>query len=488
MSQEIKTITGMAICMFLAVLDIHVLSSSLPTISAELGYTLEETTITQTSYLIAEILSIILGGLFAARFGVYRVYLTCIILFALASLICMLSVNLEMLILARALQGLAGGLLISLCMASIYLIFKEAHQQLKVSSFISSVTTIAPVLGPIAGGIISEFVSWRMLFLINIPLCIVALLLMRHKLDVIATSRPKFKIPVLLTSMIGVCFITIFVALEEGIKFFWSKETIAVLIGSCWLIWLSVKLEAKSQTKVVNFALLNNSRLLMLMIALMLFSISHFAYLYMLILIGNDLFAMGPKDISVLIIVTGLAQMFSSFVVPFICHKIGMANTILCGIALLVVSVLLVNIDIHMEKSELFLPQALRGISFMLLVIPLQNMIMQIPDTNNKVYVSSQFNIFKNLGGALTIAFMSTVTLFSSVNFQQKLNSSPHHEQVYVGTQFLTASMIEEGYKIESLSSISILNLFILVIAIAMFITMQLVDWRKNGTHRPDSK
>lgn len=128
----------------------------------------------------------------------------------------------------------------------------------------------------------------------------------------------------------------------------------------------------------------------------------------------------------------------------------------------------------RMGKYDLFLPQVILEISFMLLIIPLQNLIMKIHDTSNKVYLSSQCNTFKNLGYALPIAFMSTVILFSNVSCQHKLYSSPHHEQTYVNTSFFTASMIEQGYKTESLSSISILNIFIL--AIAMVITMQLMD------------
>ncbi len=479
-SNDVKTITAMAICMFLAILDIHLLSSSLPTLSVELGYSLEETTQVQTSYLVAEIISIVLAGILTTKFGIYKVYILSIILFAIASFMCLASLNLEMLIFSRAIQGLAGGALISLCMASTYLIFTENGQQLSVSASISSLTTIAPILGPVVGGVISEFISWRILFLINIPFCVVALILMKSKLDSISVRDSKFNIPIKLTLLIAACFSMVFFVLEEGVKYFWSKEAMIILIGSLWLTVLSIKMESNSKVKVVKFELLKNTKLTSLMLMLMIFSMTHFMYLYMLILLGNDLFDMGPKDISHLLIITGLAQIISSFFVPSCCRKLGMFTTTAIGIGLLILSVLLIDIDMNTQTHDLFIPQILRGTSFMFMVIPMQNMIMQIPSAENKVFVSSIFNIFKNLGGAIAIAFINTLIIFATLTYQKASEQTVSNENIYRNSQFINSSLIEANFRVEQLSSITIINQAILFLSLILFSMLYLTQWSKK--------
>lgn len=167
-----------AVCLGYAmvILDTSILNVALPSIAAETGahgpqqqWIIDAYVLVMTSLLLA-------GGGLIDRFGAKRVFNTGISIFALASLACALTNNASILIASRAVQGIGGALLIPATLAIIVTFFTDAQERGKAIAIVATVTASPQAFGPTLGGILVDTLGWRSIFLLNIPIAVVALL------------------------------------------------------------------------------------------------------------------------------------------------------------------------------------------------------------------------------------------------------------------------------------------------------------------------
>lgn len=159
---------------FLEVLDSTVVSVSLSHIAGNLSATTTEATWVQTSYLISNAVVLPAAAWFASFFGRKRFLLACIAIFTLASCVCGAAPSLGVLIVARVLQGAGGGALQPLSQAILLESFPPEKHGVAMAAWGLGVL-IAPVLGPVLGGWVTDDYSWRWLFYMNIPLGLLAI-------------------------------------------------------------------------------------------------------------------------------------------------------------------------------------------------------------------------------------------------------------------------------------------------------------------------
>src|SRR6202163_3594891 len=164
-----RLIAFLAMCfgMFMAGLDIQIVSASLAEIQAGLSASADEIPWVQTSYLIAEVIAIPLSGFLSRALGTRIMFATAAAGFTIASLICGFTSSMNEMIFWRAVQGFIGGGMIPTVFASIYTIFPRSKQQMFVP-IIGLVATLAPTIGPTVGGYLTDALSWHWLFFINV--------------------------------------------------------------------------------------------------------------------------------------------------------------------------------------------------------------------------------------------------------------------------------------------------------------------------------
>src|SRR5580704_4960958 len=164
-----RLIAFVAMCfgMFMAVLDIQIVSASLAEIQAGLSASADEIPWVQTAYLIAEVIAIPLSGFLSRALGTRVMFATAAAGFTIASLICGFTSSMGQMIVWRAIQGFIGGGMIPTVFASIYTIFPRSKQQMFVP-IIGLVATLAPTIGPTVGGYLTDVGSWHWLFFINV--------------------------------------------------------------------------------------------------------------------------------------------------------------------------------------------------------------------------------------------------------------------------------------------------------------------------------
>src|ERR1700749_1645447 len=170
MSSTAKTWIGfsaMCVGMFMAILDIQVVASSLTNIQSALHIAEDRMSWIQTGYLIAEVIAIPLTGWLTRALSLRWMFVTATVGFTLASFGCAMCTSLEPLLVIRVLQGFCGGMLIPAVFTSAYTLFPEKDRVL-ATVIAGMFAMIAPTLGPTVGGYLTQTYSWHWIFLVNI--------------------------------------------------------------------------------------------------------------------------------------------------------------------------------------------------------------------------------------------------------------------------------------------------------------------------------
>ncbi|ARZ66593.1 MULTISPECIES: DHA2 family efflux MFS transporter permease subunit [Streptomyces] len=169
-------------------LDSTIVNPALLTIARDFGEPVSAANTVEVAFLVALAVALPVAGWLGDRFGTKRVFLGSLAVFTAASAVCGLAQNLETLVLARVVQGIAGGLLTPVGMTLLFRAFPP-HERMKLSKVLIVPTALMPALGPPLGGFLTEHLSWHWLFFVNVPIGAAAVLLgtvglSEHKEDV----------------------------------------------------------------------------------------------------------------------------------------------------------------------------------------------------------------------------------------------------------------------------------------------------------------
>lgn len=232
---------AVSLATFMNVLDTTIANVSIPTIAGDVGVSPSQGTWVITSFAVANAISVPLTGWLTQRFGTVHLFVTSVLLFVLASLACGLSSSLQMLIVFRVMQGAVAGPMIPLSQTLLLQSFPREKSSMALAAW-SMTTLVAPVLGPMLGGWISDNLSWPWIFYINIPTGLIAAAatwrLLRHR------ESPTVKRPI---DRVGLALLVVWVGamqimLDKGKELDWfgSGEirllAIVAAVGFCIFI------------------------------------------------------------------------------------------------------------------------------------------------------------------------------------------------------------------------------------------------------------
>src|ERR1700753_1815883 len=165
-----------AVAFFMESLDTTILNTAVPAISAALQVSPLSMKSVLASYTLSLAVFIPISGWMADRFGTRRVFTAAIGLFTLGSLLCGLAGNIHLLVACRVLQGCGGAMMVPVGRLTLVRTFAKS-ELLRAMSFVSIPALVAPMLGPVAGGLVVHYLHWRLIFFLNIPIGLAGLLL-----------------------------------------------------------------------------------------------------------------------------------------------------------------------------------------------------------------------------------------------------------------------------------------------------------------------
>ncbi|PWK34355.1 DHA2 family efflux MFS transporter permease subunit [Cupriavidus plantarum] len=220
---------GIGLAGFMTVLDSSIANVAIPTISGNLGVSVDEGTWVITVFAAANSVAIPLTGWLTQRFGQVRLFVTSIVLFVMASFLCGIAPSLPLLLAARALQGAVAGPLIPLSQALLLSSWPKQKASLALSLF-SMIVVTGPIVGPSLGGWVTDSYSWSWIFFINVPVGLLSATLVWTLYR--KRETPARKLPI---DTVGLALLVIWVAalqimLDKGKDLDWfSSSTIVVL-------------------------------------------------------------------------------------------------------------------------------------------------------------------------------------------------------------------------------------------------------------------
>jgi MFS transporter, DHA2 family, multidrug resistance protein len=402
---------AMAVGMFMAILDIQIVASSLPEIQAGLGIPLDRLSWVQTAYLMAEIVAIPLTGWLTLMLSTRGAFVVCVGGFTAASLACAISTGFWALISARVVQGFCGGALIPLVFSAIFLMF-DWPARTRATLVAGLFAMLAPTLGPVVGGFVTDRLSWHWLFLINLPPGIVVALLAGWAVDVDRADRRRFAaVDLWALPLLAVFLAGLELLLKEAPRRGWSSAAMLLLASLCAVCGaVLIRRSLRHRAPLIDLSALLDRNFAIgccfsFALGVGLYGATYLLPVFLGVVRGYDALPIGK-----IMMVTGAAQLVMAPLATRLERRTDARLLIAAGYALLAIGWLGNGMMTYATDFwGLFWQQLARGAAVMLCLLPTTTLALGGFDAARVPNASGLFNLMRNLGGAIGLAIIDTV-------------------------------------------------------------------------------
>jgi DHA2 family multidrug resistance protein len=430
-----RLVAFLAMCfgMFMAFLDIQIVSASLTEIQAGLAASRDEISWVQTSYLIAEVVAIPLSGFLSRALGTRVMFAVSAAGFTIASLMCGFTSSMNEMIFWRAVQGFIGGGMVPTVFASTYTIFPRSKQAMIVP-MIGLVATLAPTIGPTIGGYLTDALSWHWLFFINIGPGIAVTAVTFALIDFDQPDLSLFKH----FDWWGLGFMAAFLGaleyvLEEGPRYDWFDDQtitfLAIVSAVSAVAFFARVLNARSP--IVDLKAFSNRNfavgsLFSFVLGIGLYGLTYLFPVYLEEIRGYNALMVGET-----MFVSGATMFLSAPVVGKLVTKVDPRLVLMTGFVIFAAgSWQMTYVTQDWDFAQLLWPQIFRGAGMMMAIVPITNLALGTLAPERLKNASGLFNLARNLGGAVGLATLNTV-----LNHRIDLHLARLHEAVGWGRQ-----------------------------------------------------
>ena len=404
------------IATFMEVLDTSVANVALPHIAGNLSATVEETTWVLTSYLVANAVVLPLGGYFSSLMGRKRFYLTCVTIFTVASFLCGIAPSLGWLIFFRVLQGLGGGGLQPISQAILVETFPPEKRGAAMAVYGMGVV-LAPIIGPVLGGWITDNFSWHWIFLINIPVGMLSFALTSalvkdpptfHRISLKEGGRFDY----LGIGVITLGLASLEIVLDEGQRKDWFSSGFIVFFAIAAVVALvyAVFHELRKDRPIVDLRLLKDrtfavSILMLFVLGFVLYGSLALLPIFLQTLLGYTALLSGwvlsPGGLAVLFMMPVVALLLKKFDTRIL---IGI-GFFTCGLGLIQMS----GFNLQVDFRTAMWSRVVQSLGFAFLFIPINVSAFQHIPHEKTAYAAGLMNLVRNIGGSTGIAIATTL-------------------------------------------------------------------------------
>lgn len=407
---------------FMEVLDTSIANVCLPHIAGSLSSTIDESTWVLTSYLVSNAIILPASGWLSNFFGRKRFLLTCIVIFTLASAMCGMAESLQFLVLARVLQGAGGGALQPIAQSIMLESFPPKKRGMAMAAFGMGVV-LAPIIGPTLGGWITDNYSWRWCFYINLPVGVMAVLMIQAFIEdppYIRRDRSA-RIDYIGFGFLALWLATLQVMLDKAQSEDWfsSNFIVTLAIISCAAFIAFVVWELKVEHPIVNLRVLANRNftvgiLLIFAVGIVLYGTIALLPLFLQTLMGYPAvqsgLALSPR---------GFGSMLAMIIVGRIFGLIDSRWMIGGGFAILALSAFMFGgFDLQISLESVIWPNIINGAATGLIFVPLTTVCMGTLRNDQMGNAAGIYNLMRNLGGGFGIAICTTLLARSAQSHQ----------------------------------------------------------------------
>jgi EmrB/QacA subfamily drug resistance transporter len=396
--------------MFMAIMDTTIINVALPTIGRNLHARTENLGAVSIAYLVSLTVFIPAAGWWGDWVGGRRALLSALGVFTLASALCGLSSNLREIVAFRIAQGAGGAIMTPVGLTMLFRVYPPA-ERVKISGTLALFTALAPALGPILGGMLTTWLSWRLVFLVNVPLGLAAFVFGYAALDNHRAPHPgRLDILSLTFSAIGLG--STMYAIVEGPTAGWSSASVIVplSVGVALLVAMVV-VELRADNPLINLRLLHNRLFAAATSVYGLGSISYLGGLFLAALFFQNALGLSALQCGLMTFPSAMGVMMGSQVVTrTLYRRFGPRRVIAAGM-LVAAGALFVMADFDAETPRWLIVLAMLclgvGISFAFVSSQASSMATITKAQTGKA--STIFNASKQLGSAIGVALLNTV-------------------------------------------------------------------------------
>ena len=392
---------------FMALLDVSVTNSSLPQIQGEIGATGTEGTWISTGYLVAEIIVIPLTGWLTRLLGLRAFLLWATFLFTFFSVMCGLANSLPEIIIGRVGQGLAGGAMIPASLTIIATRLTPAQRPAGLALYVSA-ALLAPFLGPVLGGWLTENGSWRWLFFMNLPTAIILVLLLIFGIE---RARPDWR-QLGQADWFGIAGLASFlggltVVLEEGQRESWFDSPVIdwlTVMAAAGLIVVLIS-QVTHPRPVVKLKLLTDPGFLAVFVITTLSGAGVFTLLYIVPVFLGSIAGYNAQQTGVVAMYPGLSTLLLMPILMILMQRVDIRWLVAAGLIIFTIGCV-VNLGLTPASvgGDFVLGQLIRGVGLPMVQVPLSQTATSGLAADDIPDGSALFSMARNLGGSLGLA------------------------------------------------------------------------------------
>jgi DHA2 family multidrug resistance protein len=414
-------VVGAAFGAFLAILNIQIVSSSLADIQGAIGAGSDEGGWITTAYLVAEIIVIPISGWLARVFSIRTYLLTNTFLFLVLTVACAFTSNLGQMIVVRAMQGFAGGVLIPLAFSIIMTRLPPSKHPIGLSVY--SISAIfAPSIGPVIGGFCNDTFGWQSIFFVNLLPGVVMFSMLWFALDPEPRQWGLLRRgdwPGIATIAVGLGALE--TVLEEGEKDDWLGSPfivrLTILAVVSLLAFTIIQLVRKQP--LLHLRLLARRNFGLGTIANFFFGLSMYGWIYIVPLYLGRIQDYNAEQIGGVLIWLGLPQLLIIPLMPKVMRHVAPRLLVTIGFVLFISgSLLAINLSGNFSGPQFLASSVVRAVATAMVMTPLSAIAVAGIEREHAGSASALFNMIRNLGGAIGIAviqmFLTTRSQFHS--------------------------------------------------------------------------
>ena len=397
---------------FMVVLDSTVVSVALPHIAGSLSATPDEAAWSLTCYLVAVAFVIPATGWLGGLFGRKRLLISCITLFTISSIACGMANSLTFLLIARIIQGLGGGAMQPISQAILLESFPPKKRGIAMGIFGMGVV-VAPIIGPLLGGWLTDNYSWRWVFYINVPVGFLSVMLVQAFVEdppyirLNRVSRVDYIGLILLALWVG----SLSIMLDRGQEYDWLGSRFIRILLVIMLVTLPALViwELRQAEPIINLRVLRNRNFLtgsalITMVGVVLYGSLVLLPLFLQTLLGYPAFqsglALSPR---------GLGSFTAMFFVGWLVGRVDPRLPLVGGFLALGYSVYaLGSLNLDIAPIDVIWPNVINGLAMGFIFVPLTTIAVGTLRNEEMANATSIYNFLRNIGAAIGIALMTT--------------------------------------------------------------------------------
>ena len=397
---------------FMEVLDTTVVNVSLPHIAGSLSATIDEATWVLTSYLVANAIILPMTGWLASRFGRKRLLMLSVVGFTASSFMCGLSPTLGTLILFRVVQGATGGALQPLSQAVLLEAFPP-HDRGKAMGFWGLGIVVAPILGPVLGGWLTDSYSWRWVFYINIPVGIGSIVMTKLFIfDPPYLRQESRRIDYWGIGMLAVGIGALQIVLDKGQEEDWFSSqmiTTLAIISAITLVALVIH-QLTTDDPVVDLRVFKERSYAVGVFLMTIVGFVLYGSLVLLPIMLQTVFGYPALQAGIAMAPRGIGSFFMMPLTGLMTGRFDARKLLTTGLLVGAMTLIwLSQLSLQAGYWDIFWPQLLQGVGLSLLFVPLTTVAMDRIPRERMGNATSLFNLMRNIGGSVGIATTGTM-------------------------------------------------------------------------------